>query len=141
RKVSGGTITTVAGDGYAEFSGDGGPATLASLFDPNAVAVDAVGNLYIAETYNRVREVSGGTISTIAGNGNQGFSGDGGPATSAMLNVPQGVAVDSAGSVYIADSNNNRVREVLSTAPFFGSPLSQGAGSVSLSQASGGQPV
>jgi sugar lactone lactonase YvrE len=115
RKVStSGTITTVAGNGTPGFSGDGGPATNASLFNPSGVAVDAAGNLYIADTTNsRVRKVStSGTITTVAGNGTPGFSGDGGPATNASLVYPSGVAVDAAGNLYIADSQNNRVRKV-----------------------------
>jgi uncharacterized protein (TIGR03437 family) len=111
RKVSGGTITTVAGNGNQGFSGDGGPATSASLSGPSGVAVDSAGNLYIVDGY-RIRKVSGGTITTVAGNGNQGFSGDGGPATSASINAPSGVAVDSAGNLYIADEYNNRIRKV-----------------------------
>ena len=114
RKVSGGTITTFAGTGVAGFSGDGGPATAARLNGPYAVAVDGQGNVYIADGYNHsVRKVSaGGTIRTIAGTGKQGFSGDGGPATSARLFYPQGVAVDGQGNVYIADTSNHRVRKV-----------------------------
>jgi sugar lactone lactonase YvrE len=115
RKVSAsGTITTVAGNGIYGFSGDGGPATNASLVIPRGVAVDAVGNLYIADYGNsRVRKVSSwGTITTVAGNGSPGFSGDGGPATSAALGYPRGVAVDAAGNLYIADTDNNRVRKV-----------------------------
>ncbi len=114
RKVSNGTITTVAGTGTAGFGGDGGAAGGAQLNLPFAVAVDAAGNLYIAEFgNNRVRMVSpNGNISTLAGNGVAGYSGDGGQAAGAMLNSPQGVAVDSAGNVYIADSANNRVRRV-----------------------------
>jgi hypothetical protein len=115
RKVStSGTITTVAGNGTTGFSGDGGPATNASLYNPAGVAVDAAGNLYIADTSNeRVRKVStSGTITTVAGDGTQGFSGDGGPATNASLNQPYGVAVDAAGNLYIADTSNGRVRKV-----------------------------
>ena len=115
RKVSpGGTISTVAGDGAEGFSGDGGPATAASLRWPTAVAVDAAGNLYIADNWNyRVRKVSpSGTISTVAGDGREGFSGDGGPATRASLSSPSGVAVDAAGNLYIADYWNSRVRKV-----------------------------
>ncbi|HEV3201474.1 MAG TPA: hypothetical protein VGZ73_26425 [Bryobacteraceae bacterium] len=113
RRVSGGTITTVAGNGANGFSGDGGSATSASLGEPVGVAVDSSGNLYIGEySNNRVRKVSGGTITTVVGNGTLGFAGDGGPAISASLNLPQGVAVDAAGNLYIADSGNNRVRKV-----------------------------
>ncbi len=117
RKVNASTevITTVAGNGSATFSGDGGPATSASLNYPTGVAVDSTGNIYIADSNNnRVREVnaSTGVIKTVAGNGSATFSGDSGPATSASLNYPTGVAVDSTGNIYIADSNNNRVREV-----------------------------
>ncbi len=113
REVSNGIITTVAGNGTAGYSGDGGAATSAELDMPMAVAVDGAGNLYIADTDNqRIREVANGVINTIAGNGQQGFSGDGGPATSAELDTPTGVAVDAAGNIYIADSHNNRIREV-----------------------------
>ena len=114
RKVTGGTISTVAGSGAAGFVGDGGAATSAQLNAPFAVAVDAAGNLYIAEfNNNRVRKVAAnGNIGTLAGNGVSGFSGDGLQATSAQLNGPRGVAVDSSGNVYIADTNNNCVRKV-----------------------------
>ena len=113
RKVSNGVITTVAGNGTAGFSGDNGPATSAQLNHPLGVAVDSAGNLYIADYWNnRIRKVSNGVITTVAGNGNAGFSGDNGPATSAQLNYPTGVAVDSAGNLYIADSHNNRIRKV-----------------------------
>jgi sugar lactone lactonase YvrE len=113
RKVSDGIITTIAGSAKGGFSGDGGPATNASLNTPYGITVDSVGNVYIADQNNyRIRKVSGGIITTIAGTGAEGFSGDGGPAASATLNVPTGVAVDSAGNVYIADQYNDRVREV-----------------------------
>ncbi|MCH8267492.1 MAG: hypothetical protein IH846_08240, partial [Acidobacteria bacterium] len=94
-----GVLTVVAGNGIAGFSGDDGLATSASLNIPSGVGVDAVGNLYIADTVNqRIRKVSAdGTITTVAGNGDSGFSGDGGPATSASLNFPEGVAVDAVG--------------------------------------------
>jgi trimeric autotransporter adhesin len=116
RKVSGGTISTVAGSGTAGFGGDGGAAGSAQLNLPFGVAVDAAGNLYIAEFgNNRVRKVgTNGNISTLAGNGVSGYGGDGGQAGSAQINGPQGVAADSTGNVYIADTNNNRVRKVAS---------------------------
>ena len=112
-----GTISTVAGSGFAGYSGDGGPATErdAVFRDPLGVAVDAAGNLYIADRYNdAVRMVSAsGIISTVAGNGYCCYGGDGGPATScAYLDLPSGVAVDGAGNLYIADYSNNRVRKV-----------------------------
>jgi uncharacterized protein (TIGR03437 family) len=120
RKVSGGIINTIAGNGAPGFSGDGGSATSASLSGPTGVAVDSTGNVYIADISNsRIRKVSGGIITTIAGNGRFTFSGDGGPATSAALNSPLGVAVDSVGNVYIADIRNDRIREVLIARPSF----------------------
>lgn len=114
RKVSGDNITTYAGTGYAGYSGDGLAASAAELDGPTGVAVDAAGNLFIADTNNSaVRKVApNGAISTVAGNGPAGYSGDGGAATVAALNGPQGVAVDGAGNLYIADSGNNRVRVV-----------------------------
>jgi sugar lactone lactonase YvrE len=110
-----GNITTVAGNGTGGYAGDGGPATAAKLYYPSGVALDASGNIYIADNYNhRIREVSQatGTITTIAGNGTGGYGGDGGPATSAKLYYPQGVAVDANGNVFIADYFNQRIREV-----------------------------
>jgi sugar lactone lactonase YvrE len=109
-----GVISTVAGNGTAGFSGDGGPATSAQLYNPYGVAVDTAGNLFIADaTNNRVRKVTpGGVISTVAGNGTGGYSGDGGPATAAQLYSPTGVAVDTAGNLFIADPGNYRVRKV-----------------------------
>jgi len=109
-----GIITTSAGNGIPGFSGDGGPATLAQLDSPTGVAVDSAGNLYIPDSVNnRVRMVTAaGVISTVAGNGSFGFGGDGGPATSAQLNFPSGVAVDSLGNIYFSDSANYRVRKV-----------------------------
>ncbi len=113
RKVAGGIITTVAGTGAIGFSGDNGPATSAQLNSPTGIAVDSAGNLYIADSLNqRIRKVSNGVIATIAGNGVAGFGGDNGPAPSAELHQPAGVAVDAAGNVYISDSVNARVRRV-----------------------------
>ena len=116
RKIAvNGTITTVAGNGQSGYSGDTGPATSAELNDPYGVAVDGAGNLFIADTLNNViRKVTSGTITTIAGNGTAGFTGDGGPATAAELYKPFGVAVDSAGNVLIADSLNGELRKVSS---------------------------
>jgi NHL repeat-containing protein len=109
-----GVINTVAGTGTPGFSGDGGPATSATLRSPLGIAVDTAGNLFITDTDNRrIRKVTpAGIISTVAGRGTQGVIGDGGPATSAILTVPWGIAVDGAGNLFIADSNNNRVRKV-----------------------------
>jgi len=118
-----GAIRVVAGDGRPGYKGDGGPAARAELNQPAGVAVDAKGNLYIADSANNViRRVDAqtGVITTVAGDyaadkasdGLGGFSGDGGPATSAQLNDPQGVAVDGAGDLFIADTFNNAIREV-----------------------------
>jgi DNA-binding beta-propeller fold protein YncE len=101
RKVSNGVITTLAGNGLQGFSGDNGPAANAQLSGPHAIAVDSVGNLYITDGA-RVRKVANGVIATIAGTGTPGCR-DGGPAVSAQLSLPTGVAVDSAGNLYIAD--------------------------------------
>jgi len=115
RKISGGTITSVAGNGTPGYGGDGGSATSALLDVPIGLALDSANNLYIADfSNNRIRKVSGGTITTVAGSGNGGYAGDHGPATSALLNFPIGVAVDSGGNLYIADSGNNVIREVSS---------------------------
>ena len=113
RKVTpSGLITTIAGSGTKGFSGDGGAGTSAQLNTPYAVAVDSAGNVYIADYLNsRIRKLAvNGVITTIAGNGTFSYSGDGGPATSAALFFPSGVAVDSSGNVYIADSQNNVIR-------------------------------
>ena len=111
-----GIITTVVGDGHIRFRGDGGPATSASIDLAYDVAVDNDGNIFIADTGNEViRKVDAttGIIDTVAGQGKwAGYSGDGGPATSARLNGPTGVCVDTAGNIYISDSNNNVIRKV-----------------------------
>jgi sugar lactone lactonase YvrE len=109
-----GVLSVVAGTGRAGFSGDSGPATSAALSAPEGLAVDQQGNLYIADAGNdRVRKVTpDGMITTIAGNGNTGSAGDGGPAVRAELFIPTGLAIDAHGILYIADSANNRVRKV-----------------------------
>lgn len=109
-----GVITTVAGTGEAGSSGDGGLATLARLNSPSGVAVGFGGTLYIADSGNhRIRAVApDGTITSFAGTGEPRYAGDGGPATSAPLNSPQGLAFDSEGNLYIADTLNDRVRRV-----------------------------
>lgn len=115
RKVdTSGTITTVAGTGTQGYNGDGIPATTAQLSDPAAVAVDAAGNIYIADTWNnRIRKIdTSGTINTIAGTGFPGVLGDGGPATSAQVDEPEGIAVDSSGSIYVADFGNSKIRKI-----------------------------
>ena len=112
-----GVITTVAGNGTNGYSGDGGPATAAMLFQPTGIAVDNAGNLYIADTENyRIRMVTAkGIISTICGNGDAGYTGDGGPASAATVWQPTGVALDNAGNLYIADLNNAAVRKIAPT--------------------------
>jgi sugar lactone lactonase YvrE len=109
-----GIITTVAGNSTAGYSGDGGPAVNASLEPPTGVAVDAAGNLFIADYWNNwIRQVdTNGIITTVAGDDFYGYSGDGGPATNASLAAPFGVAVDTAGNLFIADTYNGRIREV-----------------------------
>jgi sugar lactone lactonase YvrE len=122
-----GTIATVAGTGQPGFSGDGGVPSSAQVSYPAAIAVDSLGNIYIADTdNNRIRVINtqsssitilgvtigSGTIQTVAGNGTEGFSGDGGAATSAELANPQGVALDANSNLYIADWSNYRVRLV-----------------------------
>jgi sugar lactone lactonase YvrE len=113
-----GIITTVAGNGKVEFSGDGGPATMAGLFEPADVAVDEAGNLFVADSINnRIRRVDKktATITTFAGNGRSDFSGDGEQAARASLALPLGIALDSKGRLYIADAFNNRIRLIDST--------------------------
>jgi sugar lactone lactonase YvrE len=115
RKVSGaGVITTIAGNGTPGYSGDGGPAAQAQIDSPAGLAFDAIGDLFITDIDNSViRKVStAGTISTFAGNGTVGYSGDGGLATEATFREPYGVAVDVGGNVYIADTFNSVIRKV-----------------------------
>lgn len=113
--ASGWIITTVVGCGEQGFAGDGGPAAQAKLDNPFDLAFDSIGNLFFADTQNhRIRRVDArsGAISTIAGNGEPAFAGDGGPATAASLHEPYGLAVDAADNVYIVDRFNFRIRRV-----------------------------
>jgi trimeric autotransporter adhesin len=132
-----GIISTVAGTGYSGYSGDGGQATSSTLYNPRTVATDESGNIYIADSSNnRVRMVtkSTGIISTVAGTGSSGYSGDGGQATSAALYYSCGVAVDASGNIYIADTDSYRIRMVtkstgiISTVAGTGSYSSSGDG-------------
>ena len=145
RAMTAGDIYTVAGDGTSRSSGDGGPATAAGL-TPGAIAIDGAGNLVIADSYpnvdasnNRVRVVAArtgtfygramtaGDIYTVAGTGDAGYSGDGGPATAAELDNPDGVAVDRAGNLVIGDTYNNRVRVVAAqSGTFYGQAMTAG---------------
>jgi hypothetical protein len=117
RKISAttGIITTIAGTGTRGYSGDGGPATAANMNNPSGITIDRSGNLYISEiTNNAIRRIDAitGIITTAAGTGASGYSGDGGPATAAMLNFPGDLTTDTAGNVFIADGFNNRVRKI-----------------------------
>lgn len=109
-----GVITTIAGTGAPAFSGDGGAATAAAFNNPIGLAVDASGNIYVADrNNNRIRKISAaGIITTVAGTGGIAYTGDGGAATAATLNYPTGINVDAAGNVYIADENNNVIRKI-----------------------------
>jgi len=114
RVIRGGSIATFAGNGQRAFAGDGGPATAASLARPTALTFDRAGNLLIADNNNHaLRRVSpAGIIDTVAGRGQAGFSGDGGPATAALLHGPDGVAAAADGTLYLSDRSNFRVRRV-----------------------------
>ena len=113
REVSpAGVINTIVGNGMAAVSGDGGPASQAHLAAPESLLLDGAGNLYIGDSVGRVRMISGGIIATVAGKGPAGYTGDGGDATIAQINGPFGLAVDSAGNLYIADTSNNAIRQV-----------------------------
>jgi len=115
RKISvAGKISTIAGTGTSGYSGDGGPAISANLSYPSTVAIDKSGNVYIADWWNNVirKVTTAGTISTITGNGNPGYSGDGGLATAAQLNSPFGIALDTSCCLYIADAQNHVIRKV-----------------------------
>lgn len=120
RKVNAvtGIISTVAGNGFTTYGGDGGIATLASLYEPYDAVIDSLGNLYISDFgNNRIRKVSAGTniITTIAGDGNNAYGGDGGAATEASLNGPEGITIDGLGNIYFADETNHRIRKVNSS--------------------------
>jgi hypothetical protein len=132
----GGQLITVAGNGSygGGYSGDNGPATAAELNYPTGIAVDSAGDLFIADESNRrIREVKAGVITTVVGNGTQGFSGDSGSPSAAELNNPAGVAVDTAGDLLIADTGNNRIREVVPDPwVMLGSGAFFGAGSTGL---------
>lgn len=115
RKVDvAGNISTYAGNGIAAYAGDGGPATAASLHNPNRMTIDAAGNIFVADAGNNViRKIStSGIITTVVGTGVAGFSGDGGPATAARMSQPLGVGFDANGNMYIADGFNRRIRKV-----------------------------
>jgi hypothetical protein len=115
RKVnSSGYISTIAGNGTSGYSGDGGPATNASLNSPFGVALNSVGDVYISDKGNNViRKIdTSGHISTVAGNGTSGYSGDGGPATNATMQSPKGINFDSFGNMFLADAGNNVIRKV-----------------------------
>src|ERR1700739_1827170 len=107
-------ITTVCGNGTFGYTGDGGLAMAAEINNIGRIAIDALGNIFIADYDNqRIRKINtAGIISTLAGNGTAGYTGDGGPATAAELNQPSGIATDAAGNVYIGDTYNNLVRKV-----------------------------
>jgi len=113
-----GIINTIAGNGTSGYNEDGATGTSAQLNAPRGVSVDSVGNIYIADTFNnRIRKVNTttGIITTVAGNGTFGYSGDGATGTSAQLRFPAGVSVDSVGNMYIADTNSHRIRKVDTT--------------------------
>jgi hypothetical protein len=140
RAMTAGDIYTIAGNGAAGFSGDGGPATSARLHRPTGAGLDAAGNVLISDSFGeRIRVLAAktgtfygqamtlGDIYTIAGTGIQGFSGDGGPATAAMLNTPLRVTVDGAGNVLISDSFNQRLRVLaVRSATFYGQAMTAG---------------
>ena len=118
---SSGTIQTVAGNGSAAYAGDGGSASSASLNNPGGVVVDSSGTLFIVDSVNqRVRKVTGGIISSVAGTGTAGYSGDGGPALQAQFNNPFAITADTAGNLYVGDIGNNRVRKISDAAARIG---------------------
>jgi len=124
-----GVITTIAGTGIAGYSGDGGPALAAELNSPWGMALDGAGNLYFSDVGNQVvRKIdAAGTITTVAGNGTEGYGGDGGPAIQASMDFPSGVALDPSGNLYIADRFNHRVR-IVNTAGIINTFAGNGVG-------------
>jgi sugar lactone lactonase YvrE len=127
-------VTTIAGNGSAGYSGDGGPATEAMLKNPHDILLDSAGNIYIADTDNhRIRRVdaASGMITTVAGNGDGGYIGDDVPATSTRLNKPRGVYLDAVGSIYIADTDNDRIRQVDAVTNIITTVAGNGAGGYS----------
>jgi uncharacterized protein (TIGR03437 family) len=135
-----GTVSTVAGNGFGRFSGDGGPATAASIYYPNDLYVAKDGSIYIADTGNdRIRRVdTRGIITTVAGNGAYGNTGDGGLAPQASLTDVRGVTMDAAGNLFIGDTSNNRVREVLASGA--GVSFSAAPAALTFSGTAGGTP-
>ncbi len=136
RKVnrSTGIISTIAGNGNYGYAGDGGPATNAELYQPEGIFVNDSGNVFIADTYNYViRKVNGSTgiISTIAGNGTAGYAGDGGLATNAKLNRPDGVFIDGAGNIFISDGQNYRIRKINNSTGIISTIAGNGTGTYS----------
>src|SRR5581483_9366527 len=112
-----GIITTIAGTGSRGYSGDGGPAINASFQSPRYLTVDNSGNIYISDDGNEcIRKIDGsGTITTIAGNGIQGYTGDGGAASAAELYFPEGITKDNSGNIYFVDMGNSRIRKISNT--------------------------
>jgi len=110
-----GAVFTIAGTGQKGYAGDGGPAALATFNGPKEIDIDAAGNIFVVDTENQtIRRIDAksGFVTTVAGNGERGGKGDGGPAMAAQLDRPHGVAVDRDGKIYIGDTNNHRIRIV-----------------------------
>lgn len=146
--IATGIITTVAGNGAVGYSGDGGPATAASLYFPTGITIDSYGNIYFADSgNNRIRKVNidTGIIITVAGNGSRlyagGLSGDGGPATSALLSSPKGIALDRAGNIFIADCYNDRIRKVTAATGIITTVTGNGNNSTQSSYSGDGGPA
>ena len=120
-----GVVNTYAGTGQSGSTGDGGPATQALIQNPRGLILDSEDNLYFVEVGAKIRKITfNGIISTVAGNGSLGLSGDGGPALSASFNNVQNVTLDSNGNIFIIDQDNDRIRRVQGTAPFNAAPAS-----------------